>query len=127
MRLILISGLISVILMQAWIRTAWTIDYQWRRSIYEKKCENKARPQLHCDGKCYLLKQIKKSESPDGNDAYPPLPEAFRQVKEITLFLETLWGWRIGALSMTKHLVNRPYRFPLLKSETFGIFHPPES
>ena len=26
-------------------------------------CENKAKPMMHCDGKCYLKKQLKKADS----------------------------------------------------------------
>lgn len=111
-------------LAQAWIRTAWVLDYQWRRSVYLKACENKVRPQLRCDGKCYLLKQIKKSESAD--DTYPPLPEAFRQIKEITLFTESLPMWEVSALRVEKQLVEWLYRFLLPMSQGQGVFHPPE-
>ena len=30
--------------------------------IADKLCVNKSNPQLHCNGKCYLSKQLKKSE-----------------------------------------------------------------
>lgn len=124
MRAAVVIGLIGVMLAQAWIRTAWVLDYQWRRSVYLKACENKARPQLRCDGKCYLLKQIKKSES--AGDAYPPLPEAFRQIKEITLFSESLPMWEVGALRVEKQLVEWLYRFLLPLSQGRDVFHPPE-
>lgn len=124
MRAVVVIGLIGVMLAQAWVRTAWALDYHWRQAVYLKACENKARPQLHCDGKCYLLKQIKKSESP--GDAYPPLPEAFRQIKEITLFTESLPMWEVSALQEEKRLVEWLYHFSLPKWQGWGIFHPPE-
>lgn len=124
MRVVVIIGLIGVMLAQAWVRTAWVLDYQWRRAVYLKACENKARPQLRCDGKCYLLKQIKKSES--AGDAYPPLPEAFRQVKEITLFAESLPVWEFSALRAEKQLMEWPYRFSMPMWQGRGVFHPPE-
>lgn len=124
MRAVVVIGLIGVMFAQAWVRTAWALDYHWRRAVYLKACENKARPQLHCDGKCYLLKQIKKSESP--GDAYPPLPEAFRQIKEITLFTESLPMWEVSALQEEKRLVEWLYHFSLPKWQGWGIFHPPE-
>lgn len=35
------------------------LDYQLRKDyIIATLCENRARPQLHCDGKCYLAKRI---------------------------------------------------------------------
>lgn len=30
--------------------------------ITAKLCENKSKPQLHCNGQCYLSKQLKKAE-----------------------------------------------------------------
>jgi len=30
-------------------------------------CENKSKPQLHCNGKCYLMKKIKLAESKEKN------------------------------------------------------------
>jgi hypothetical protein len=124
MRAAVIIGLIGVILAQAWIRTAWVLDYQWRRSVYLKACENKARPQLRCDGKCYLLKQIKKNES--AGDTYPPVSEALCQIKEITLFMEGLHVWEVSALRAEKELMEWLYRFSLPMSPRHGIFHPPE-
>ncbi len=124
MRAVVVIGLIGVMLAQAWVRTAWALDYHWRRAVYLKACENKARPELRCDGKCYLLKQIKKSESP--GDAYPPLTEAFRQIKEITLFAENLLIWEVSALQEEKRLIEWLYHFSLPKWQGWGIFHPPE-
>ncbi len=37
--------------------------------IVEKLCENKDKPQMHCDGKCYLAKQL--AEESDHNDKNP--------------------------------------------------------
>jgi hypothetical protein len=47
--------------------TAW---FEWNRSnIAKQHCENKGKPQMKCNGRCYLKKQIKKlnqnSDAPD--------------------------------------------------------------
>ena len=73
-------------LSQAFVRTFWTLDYQWRRAVYQKKCENKYRPELECDGKCYLRKQMAPANSEQQNQKAPTLPESFRQIKEALLF-----------------------------------------
>lgn len=31
------------------------------RYIVEKLCENRAKPQMHCNGKCHLMKELKKA------------------------------------------------------------------
>jgi hypothetical protein len=36
--------------------------YQNRKEIAAKRCENRARPELKCNGKCQLAKQLKKLE-----------------------------------------------------------------
>ena len=47
-------------------------DYYLNKSVItEKLCVNKAKPKMHCNGKCYLAKQLKEKEqqnkqAPDG-------------------------------------------------------------
>lgn len=43
------------------IFTAWF--YANRAAIAGKYCENKARPQLHCNGKCFLTKKLQAIEA----------------------------------------------------------------
>jgi|SRR5690606_5314718 len=44
-----------------------------QETIEQKFCVNKDRPELHCDGTCFLKKQLQKSESSDSAPAamYP--------------------------------------------------------
>ena len=37
------------------------LDFELRKEhIFKNLCENRFTPQLHCDGKCYLAKQLHK-------------------------------------------------------------------
>ena len=37
------------------------LDFELRKEyIIQNLCENRFKPQLHCDGKCYLAKQLQK-------------------------------------------------------------------
>jgi hypothetical protein len=38
------------------------LEYYFNTKAYAKKCENKYRPQLHCNGKCQLARQLKQQE-----------------------------------------------------------------
>jgi len=39
------------------------MDYQLRKDFIAKVlCINRSKPKLHCDGKCYLAKQLKLEE-----------------------------------------------------------------
>ena len=41
------------------------LDYFSDISAYKKKCENKAKPSMGCNGKCQMLKKLKKEEKKD--------------------------------------------------------------
>lgn len=45
-------------------------DYVLHQSYYEALCVNKAKPKLHCDGKCQLAKQIQhdSNQQPTNHD-----------------------------------------------------------
>lgn len=46
-------------LIKVWVIPLLYLDFEMRREyIVNNLCENKNRPQMHCDGKCYLAKRI---------------------------------------------------------------------
>lgn len=87
MKQVLSVLLVCCILGQTSIRTAWTLHYQWNRAVYLKNCENRDKPNLHCDGKCYLKKKMAVSEN--SNPKEPQLPQGFREIKDIQLYFES--------------------------------------
>ena len=111
---------------QAFVRTAWTLHYQWNRAVYLEQCENRDKPKLNCDGKCHLKKKIAASENATPNPKAPSLPAGFRQIHDIQLYFESF--------EYLPRLVNVPAR--LMPSPSFygrflpevpldGIFRPP--
>lgn len=44
-------------------------DYYANTSQYAKKCINKSRPKLHCNGKCQMMKKIQEEEKKEKEDA----------------------------------------------------------
>jgi hypothetical protein len=38
------------------------VDYYTNTTAYAKNCENKTRPQMHCNGKCQMMKKLKEEE-----------------------------------------------------------------
>lgn len=38
------------------------LDYFFNQADYARNCVNKARPMLHCNGKCQVMKKIKEEE-----------------------------------------------------------------
>jgi hypothetical protein len=67
--------LLTLVLLQTFSREVLVVDYALNRtSITARFCINKARPELHCDGKCYFSKQLKKQQ--EREDKLPnPLKE----------------------------------------------------
>ncbi|MES2587450.1 MAG: hypothetical protein V4622_00635 [Bacteroidota bacterium] len=63
MKIFLAIASISCFLAKDIASFSWqTWFYVNQSEIAQEKCENKAKPMMHCDGKCYLSKQLKKLE-----------------------------------------------------------------
>ncbi|MBF9140875.1 hypothetical protein [Hymenobacter properus] len=58
--------LTALMLLQTLGREVLVLDYQLNKAeITARFCVNKARPQLHCNGKCHLAKQLRRAEGAD--------------------------------------------------------------
>ena len=116
--------LISLVLLQTFSREVLVVDFTLNRAtITARFCVNKTRPQLHCDGKCYFAKQLKKQEERESKSASPlkerleMLPVAFR-----SLVPTTPVRWASAPASYTA------YPAPAVPTSTArGIFHPPQA
>ena len=55
--------LTGLLLVRALVVPAILMDFELRKeSIVKYYCENRNRPELHCDGKCYLAKKLKATQ-----------------------------------------------------------------
>jgi hypothetical protein len=62
----------ALVLLQTFSRELLVVDFTLNQAtITARFCVNKARPQLHCDGKCYFAKQLKKQEERENKSAGP--------------------------------------------------------
>jgi len=57
---------------QTFSRSIAMADYMVNLEAYKKACVNKAKPMLHCNGKCQMLKKMKKQEGENGTNAPAP-------------------------------------------------------
>jgi len=65
MRIIFSILLFSIIIVRPAIEVSTVLYYQLNIDyIVEKYCVNKERPKLNCNGKCYLMSQIKTNKEP---------------------------------------------------------------
>jgi hypothetical protein len=57
--------LLAALSLQILNRTVIYIDYYTNMAAYAKSCENKARPVMHCNGKCQMMKKLQQDEKKD--------------------------------------------------------------
>jgi len=93
--------------------------YYINTPAYAINCINKNKPQMHCNGKCYLSKKIteqqKKDHSPVSTTEKFDVQGYFLPVK-----IEVPTSFII--LSKTTHLIQKP---DLASAKVHSIFHPP--
>lgn len=94
----------------------YAVNYQY---IVTEKCENRAKPQLSCNGKCYLTKELSKTEN--------PTPKQITKYNAIDVFLaKEIWSFSKGlnlrfATEETSSKIHDLYN----SDYVFTIFHPP--
>ncbi|MDQ2772377.1 MAG: hypothetical protein M3Y54_17975 [Bacteroidota bacterium] len=60
----------ALLLLQVLGPEVLVVSYQLNRAaITARYCVNKARPQLHCNGKCHLARQLRQAEGSDDTKA----------------------------------------------------------
>lgn len=82
----LIFGIVLILSLLAKDFAAFSWDvwfYINQQEIAAEKCENKAKPMMHCDGKCYLAKQLKKLEEKEKNHHSKRNP--FQKIEKVEL------------------------------------------
>lgn len=58
--------LLVFLTLQSFYSSILTIDYQVNLVEYLAKCVNKGSPELHCNGQCILMQEIKNKEEQEG-------------------------------------------------------------
>jgi hypothetical protein len=98
----------------------YAINYEY---ITKVLCENKAKPEMHCNGKCHLMKELAKasdSEKPLSTDK-----KASSQLLEV-LFLEEIQSYAISPIYFVLKQKTAPSYSNLYSHlNTHSIFHPP--
>ncbi|WP_428224553.1 hypothetical protein [Flavobacterium sp.] len=100
----------------------YVVNYDY---ISKVLCENKAKPQLQCNGKCHLMKQMAKA-----SEAEKPLSQDKKQLKMEweEMFVLPVQLFRLPvfyktSISLVENVYTNTYAF--LKGNPF--FHPPSA
>lgn len=94
--------------------------YMNKHYISQNLCVNKDKPELHCDGKCYLAKQIRESEK---NESQAPVVFKYVELTFITPTPDALFPEKTPSEACA---FLPPKRMISCKSVA-DIFHPPLS
>jgi len=94
-------------------------DYLVNVEAYKQQCINKAKPMLHCNGKCQMLKKLKKQESNGGEANVPKLNQPDWTLSSKSFFPSVIvlkLANKISYPSFTKVYKSRQLE---------AVFHPP--
>lgn len=95
--------------------------YANQDSIARAHCVNKNRPQMHCDGKCYLAKKLKQAEQQEANS---PSGNNGNEKSDLTVFVAHKYQFHF--LEPDADPVRHGFReIHYLSPGTQNIYHPP--
>jgi hypothetical protein len=114
--ILLIVSLIAVNFSRFFVYAGFELN---KKYIIANLCENRNKPWLHCNGKCYFMKKIKQAEQKQANDE--------RQAQK-NLFQEAYYT-RVAKIKFHTHLLQV---IPILNNRIVlpqtltSIFRPPQ-
>lgn len=111
--------LFAVVFRPAFPFLDYVVNYHY---ITTELCENKNAPELHCNGKCHLKKELAKAYK---NDVPASNEKKSETVEIVVLFIVKIpvFSFRKNALSASQ--INSVYMDLYSHLEAFFIFRPP--
>ena len=117
--ILLMTGMLA----QTFSRLFIIIDYQLNKDyLAANLCENRDKPQMHCNGKCCMMKKMKQEEKNDQENPERKMENKF----EIIAYQATNYLLTPGCtiITRTKYPVIRESISPNFH---YTIFHPPRA
>jgi hypothetical protein len=110
------------LLMQVFSTSLILLNYRVNTSyIIENFCENTDRPEMHCEGKCHLNKQI-KTDSEQRSET----PSSVSEILTIVLACQELSAIEFNFQSGTAVPPQSPYTSGHYSNHLQSVFHPPQ-
>jgi hypothetical protein len=123
MKYIAATILLLLMLTQTFSKWMFVLEYELNQKfIADKLCVNKAKPSLHCNGKCYLAKKMITDEQPQPGSQKTPV---FKFV-ELNYVAPAIEGNNF-APAISSALTSSRYISFEYESPVDDIFHPPAS
>lgn len=111
-----------LVLLQTLGQEVLVVDYQLHKArITELYCVNKARPQLHCNGKCHLINKLRKADATEKKAPAGALAKVKYEVLPTAGFtLRPPQPWRLPVRRYLAQAMARCVAVP-----GAGVFRPP--
>jgi len=120
MKLVLVPVLMILLLTQSFSKWIIVMEYGLNRDFISKNlCINKAKPQLHCHGKCQMMKKMAEEEKQNGTK------ETTKLKFQDLVFIDKLNYWELPSLTFTQLSYNEQQPLLISPAPPTSIFHPP--
>ncbi|WP_184542338.1 hypothetical protein [Mucilaginibacter sp. FT3.2] len=113
---LLIFSLVSVNFSRFFVYAGFELN---RNYIATKLCENRDKPWMHCDGKCYFAKKIKQAEDKQASDERQSQKSLFQEVFVIS-------STDVQFHTSLLQVIDTPYDDCLPPTPAAVIFQPPQ-
>ena len=97
------------------------LDYYINKVAFAKNCVNKARPAMHCNGKCQMMKKLQEEEKKDQQ-----MPER-KLEKRMELLSSNSFCYSFEFLLILPTNAKRLQQPYPLKDISYSFFHPPQA
>lgn len=95
------------------------LDYYTNTASFAKNCINKARPMLHCNGKCQMMKKLQQEEKKEQQ-----YPESRSGSKNQDIYFNPVFAIRLLQPSTTLQVYS-DLLIEKVRDDSPFIFHPP--
>ena len=101
------------------------LDFEMRRDfIIQNLCENRFKPQLNCNGQCYLAKKLHKIAEDNATKETQKQGASMKKILEEIFEATPVFSYELTFKNLSQKS-NYTYQLAHPQSFTFSFFHPP--
>lgn len=98
-------------------------SYEFNKTyIIENYCINKNRPELHCDGKCYLAQKLKSAQEKEENQSKITVYKLWLEVFHQTNILSETQSVKVTIDQLLNYFFQNNYHYSCI----FSLLKPPQ-
>jgi len=106
--------------MNAVVWADYLINFEY---IKEVLCVNKEKPKLNCNGKCYLMGQLKQSEPKEEENQIPKLEITKTEYIDLSKLTDSTKGTSTNVYDKQAYY----YKLGVYSQQHQEVFHPPKN